>query len=362
MKVLFVNNFRYRGGGEEFLMDLIPGLLKKGVTIGIICRPGTPLASMFGDYPVSVHPVEKSGIKGVTSFFKIAHIIRHGGYDVISIQRGHDILQAWLAAVLSRVHPSLVFTVHIADFIKSRFLLGRLNYIVTISRHIVEKLKAFQPSLAGRITVIHNGINIDTFKRQPKRQGFIRNRFGLSSDTPIISTSGSMWKNQIEFLDALVEIKNAIPDIRYLLLTPMVDLPQFREFKKHADELGLTDSLLWLDTLPKSDMPAYFADIDLAVSTFRNEGFGIWVIEALAMGTPVVAFGEGGVRDALEECPAGMLVKDSRGMAEAVIRIMKDSELKKKMSAAGPKWIAERFSCTRMVEDYFHFFESLVHA
>jgi glycosyltransferase involved in cell wall biosynthesis len=362
MRILFVNNFRYRGGGEEFLMDLVPGLIKKGASIGIVCRPNTPLASMFKEYSVDVYPIEKSGINGVSSFFKIAKIIRNGRYEIVSIQRGHDIVQAWIAAVLSGRHPSLVHTVHIADFIKSRFLLGRMHRIVTISRHIVEKLEAFQPALVGRINVIHNGIDLNAFKPLSVTRGFIRNRFGLSPETPLLSSSGSMWKNQIEFLDALATIKKELPSVRYLLLTPLADMPQLREFKKRAEELGLITSILWLDTLPKGDMPAYYADIDLAVSTFRNEGFGIWVIEALAMGTPVIAFDEGGVQDSLEGCPAGVLVKDSRGMAEAAIRILKDKEMRKTMSSAGPRWVAERFSRDKMVEEYFHFFDSVARA
>ena len=47
MKILFVNNFRGRGGGEEFLRDLLPGLAAKGVQVGLVCRPDTPLADMF---------------------------------------------------------------------------------------------------------------------------------------------------------------------------------------------------------------------------------------------------------------------------------------------------------------------------
>ena len=360
MKILFVNNFRYRGGGEEFLMDLLPGLINRGASIGLVCRPDTPLASMFKDYPVDVYPIEKSGISGISSFFQIANIIRQGKYEIVSIQRGHDIVQAWIAALLSGLHPYLVHTVHIADFIKSRFLLNRLHYIVTISRHIVERMEAFQPSLAGKIKVIHHGINLDAFKPIPRKQGFIRNRFGLASDTPLISTSGSMWKNQVEFLDALVAIRKGIPNVRYLLLTPLADMPQLREFKERAAELGVADSILWLDTLPKQDMPAYFADIDVAISTFRNEGFGIWVIEALAMGTPVVAFDEGGVRDALEGCPAGILVRNgAHGMSEEVTGILLNEELRNRMSSAGPRWVAERFSRDRMVEEYFRFFSSV---
>jgi len=38
MKILFVNNFRSRGGGEEFLRELLPGLLRKGIQVGLVCR------------------------------------------------------------------------------------------------------------------------------------------------------------------------------------------------------------------------------------------------------------------------------------------------------------------------------------
>lgn len=343
------------------MMELLPGLIKKGATVGMVCRPGTPLASMFRDHPVDVYPIEKSGMNGISSFFQIAKIIRQGRYEIVSIQRGHDIVQAAIAALLSGTHPYLVHTVHIADFIKSRFLLNRLHSVVTISRHIVERMEAFQPALAGIIKVIHHGIDLDVFQPMPRNQGFIRNRFGLSSDTPLLSTSGSMWKNQIEFLDALAEIRKEIPKVRYLLLTPLADMPQLREFRKRAADLGVADSILWLDTLTKGDMPAYYADIDVAVSTFRNEGFGIWVIEALAMGTPVVAFDEGGVRDALEGCPAGTLVRDgAHGMAEEVIRILQNKELRKMMSTAGPHWVAERFSRGRMIEEYFRFFDDVL--
>jgi glycosyltransferase involved in cell wall biosynthesis len=361
MKILFVNNFRYRGGGEEFLMELLPGLVRKGAGVGIVCRPNTPLSTMFKGFPVEVFPVEKSGLRGVSSFCRIARIIRENRYDIICIQRGHDIVQAWIASLLSGRHPRLVYTVHVADFINSRFLLNRLDRIVTISRHIMQKIISYHPAITDRISIIHHGIDLDVFKTNGNSRGFIRDRFNLAPDTPLISSSGSMWKNQIEFLDALVEIRKEIPAIRYLLLTPMADMPQMQKFKDHAAELGVADAILWLDTLPKEDMPSYYADIDLAISTFRNEGFGIWVVEALAMGTPVVAFDEGGVRDSLEGCAAAVLIRNgAKEMAAEVVRIVKDKEVRKQMSEAGPRWVAERFSRERMVEEYFRFFDAPV--
>ena len=341
-------------------MDLLPGLSRKGATVGIVCRPNTPLATMFDGTSVHVYPLEKSGIRGLVSTLRIARIIRREKYEVISVQRGHDIIQSWIASLLSGRRPKLVFTVHIADFIKSRFLLGRLHRIVAISQHVFRKIEDFSPALSGRVAVINNGIDVLTFNAANAKRGSIRGRYGISADTYLISTCGIMWKNQIEFLDALVEIKKEIPGVKYLLLTPLAYVPQVLEFKDRAAELGLADSVLWLNTLPKEKMPAYYADLDLAISTFRNEGFGLWIVEALAMGTPVVAFDGGGVRDILEGSPAAVLIKDGAGgMAREVIRILKNKETLKRMADAGPKWVAGRFSRERMVEEYCKFFQEL---
>ena len=342
-------------------MELLPGLIKQGAAVGLVCRPSTPLASMFSKFPVEVIPVKKSGLRGIASFFTIANIIRKGKYDIVSIQRGHDIIQAWIASLLSGERPRLVYTVHVADFVNSRFLLSRIDRIVTISRHVVEKIERFCPSLKQKVEVIHHGIDLDTFRRGSRPRGFIRKQFGLADDTPLISTSGSMWKNQIEFLDALVEIRKSVPAVRYLLLTPLADMPQLKEFKDRAARLGVSDSLLWHDAIPKDDMPSYYSDIDIAVGTFRNEGFGLWIVEALAMGTPVVAFDEGGVRDSLEGCPAGVLIRNGTAeMATEIIRILRDKEVRNRMSEAGPQWVAGRFDRERMINDYYRLFNSLI--
>jgi len=143
MNILFVNNFRKRGGGEEFLRDLLPGLVSKGVSVGLLCRPHTPLAEMFKDSGIQVFPVDRNGLKGLNAIFKMAGIIRRGGYGIIDIQRGHDIVQTWLGALLSGRKPRLMYTPQVPEFIRSRFLLGRMTRIVTISR--LKPRKRFNP-------------------------------------------------------------------------------------------------------------------------------------------------------------------------------------------------------------------------
>jgi glycosyltransferase involved in cell wall biosynthesis len=253
-----------------------------------------------------------------------------------------------------------LYTAQVPEFLKSRFILGRMDRITTISRYIAEKIACYAPSVAQRICILYYGIDLGKFKRGATSVGWLRNRFGVSPDTKIIATVGDLWKNQIEFLDSLVEIRRTIPHARFALVAVDAGSPEVEIFKRRADELGLRDAVLWAGRLSKEEMLCFYADVDIAVSTHRNEGFGIWVLEALAMGTPVISVNAGGVRDSLEGCPAGMLVDGGPSeMAAAVIRLLSDTSQRQKMAEAGPRWVATRFSKERMIEDYLRLFDSL---
>ncbi|HSB34845.1 MAG TPA: glycosyltransferase family 4 protein [Nitrospirota bacterium] len=362
MRVLFVNNFRRRGGGEEFLRDLLPGLSAKGVKIGLVCRPATPLADMFKNSQVDVFPIERTGLSGLSAFIRTANVIRKNRYEIIAIQRVHDIIQSWLGSLLSGRSPRLTYTVQVPEFVQSRILLRRVDEITTISRHIRDKIVSFDPGLASRTHIIHYGINLDQFNTASVNRGMLRERFGLSPRTRIIGTVGDLWKNQIEFLDALAIIRREMLDIRFAIVATEEggDNEPAKAFKKRARELRLDDILLWTGRLPKDEMREFYADIDLAINMHRNEGFGIWVIEALAMGAPVISVNEGGVRDSLEGCPASILVDGGPDAVTAnVLRVLSDHDLRRKMSRAGPLWVNERFNKQRMVDDYYQFYVNL---
>jgi glycosyltransferase involved in cell wall biosynthesis len=360
VNILFVNNFRKRGGGEEFLRDLLPGLVQKGINVGLVCRPGTPLVEMFRDSDVSVYPIDRSGVKALSSAFAVSGVIRRGGYRLVNIQRGHDIVQSWLGALLAGTRPRLMYTPQVPEFIRSRFLLRRMDAIATISRYIRDRLTAFDSSLATRISIVYYGIDLDRFNPSLLKKGWLRKRFGLSRDATVIGTVGDLWKNQIEFLDALVIVRQSIPEARFALVAEDTGSPLIKAFKDRAAALGLTDAVLWTGRLSKEDMMSFYADIDLAVSTHRNEGFGIWALESMAMGRPVIAYNDGGIRDAIEG-PAGMLVDGGpQEMAKTVIQLLMDRSRLASMSEAGPQWVRERFSRQRMIDDYVRYFHAIM--
>jgi glycosyltransferase involved in cell wall biosynthesis len=361
INILFVNNFRSRGGGEEFLRELLPGLLRKGLQVGLVCRPNTPLVEMFKGSGIALYPIDRSGIATLTSVFKIARIIRDQRYQIVNIQRGHDIIQSLVAARLSGQRPVLMYTPQVPEFIRSRFLLRRMDGIATISRHIRDGLTSFDSSLATRITILYYGIDLGKFKPSAVQRGWLRKRFGLTPDTKIIGTVGDLWKNQIEFLDVLAVLRQRLPDVRYAIVGTDSCSPAVNAFKQRAAELGLEGSVLWPGRLAKDDMLSFYADIDVAVSTYRNEGFGIWILEAMAMGRPVISFNAGGIRDSLENSPCGILVDGgAHEMAGVLSGLLGDDVRLRTMSEAAPVWVQNRFSRERMVDDYERYFRTLL--
>ncbi len=361
MKILFVNNFRNRGGGEEFLRDLLPGLLDKGIEVGLVCRPNTPLVEMFAGSGVALHPLDRSGKGAITSVLAIARIIRDRGYELVNIQRGHDIIQSWLGASLSGARPVLMYTPQVPEFFRSRFLLRRMSAIATISRHIRDRIVSFDPLLAARISIVYYGIDLERFRPEAVERGWLRKRFGLDERAVIVGTVGDLWKNQIEFLDVLVLLRKRFPGIRYAIVGSTAKSDFADAFERRAQELGVSDMVLRPGRLSKAEMMSFYADIDLAVSTYRNEGFGIWILEAMAMGKPVMAFDAGGIRESLEGSPCGCLVPGGAAeMAEALAGLLSDREKLISLSAAAPGWVRERFGRERMIEDYERFFRGLV--
>ena len=98
---------------------------------------------------------------------------------------------------------------------------------------------------------------------------------------------------------------------------------------------------------PKS----FMQQIDILLVPSRYEALGLTAIEALAMNVPVVAFDVQGLREILEDCPAGQIVKagDTESMAEAVYSL-RDNHFQ--VGSKGREFVSERFTNDNMARSY----------
>ena len=143
-------------------------------------------------------------------------------------------------------------------------------------------------------------------------------------------------------------IARARPDVIFLVIGTGHMQSAMLEF---AAELGIADRL-FLPGTEKNIAPAYAA-MDVFLLTSRFEGLPNVLIEAQALGVPVVTTDAGGCREAVLEGQTGVIVKsrDSAKLAERVLFVLDDPDWAAKARQRGPVFVRERFGLKRMIEE-----------
>jgi glycosyltransferase involved in cell wall biosynthesis len=129
--------------------------------------------------------------------------------------------------------------------------------------------------------------------------------------------------------------------------------PDLAPLQALARSLGIEDRVRFIGYLADPG-PLYLAADALIVPSLWNEAFGRVVVEALGWGTPVIATAVGGMRELFEDGREGWLVPkaDAKAIADAVGRWVGDREQWARMAAASRQTAVDRYSTTRVAEEY----------
>lgn len=124
-----------------------------------------------------------------------------------------------------------------------------------------------------------------------------------------------------------------------------------------AYRLGLRDEVLFLGFV--SDIPTFLSSVDIFVLPSLYEGLGIAVLEAMAAGKPVVASRTGGIPELVIDRVTGLLVppKDPGALARAILHLVSQAGLGRRMGDKGREQVLERFTMEQMAkknEDYYY--------
>lgn len=203
--------------------------------------------------------------------------------------------------------------------------------------------------------IIHYGIPIP--EQQPAKNDKNRERRVLKGKKfPIIAMVGELWKNQEELVDAGVKLCAAFPDITIAIVGGgNTDLLT----RKIAD-YGLEKNFILTGRIPREQIPDLFYDLDLSVSTHRNEGFGIVHIESLAASTPVIAYNNGGLVEIIRK-GGGILVNgDTNDFSKEIIALLNDDNRRFAMGDEGRKVFEENFALDTMIKNHVEYFHEIL--
>ena len=333
------------GGVERGVLDLARGLIARGHRVSVVSSGGplveplTRLGAAHQQLPVH----EKSPASIWACIPAVAELIRTTGVDVV---HARSRVPAWIGfAAARRTQRPFVTTAH--GFYRphpaSRVMVWGRPVIVpseALGRYLVERFGMSR----DRLRLIPRGVHLEEFRFQPPRPGPHGPwRIGLFGRL-------SPLKGQAVALRACERLAQRGLPVR-LCLAGDTDSPARRSLESLAAALKLEDQVEWLGV--RQDIPALIESVDLVIvpSTYP-ESFGRAVIEAQAVGRPVIASRVGALPELIEDGRTGLLVppNDAPALAEAIQRLIGDEALRAGCIAAARTQVEEAWDAERMVE------------
>jgi glycosyltransferase involved in cell wall biosynthesis len=224
-------------------------------------------------------------------------------------------------------------------------------------------------TLGGRRTVVipGEGINLQEFSREavpPERRAALRAELGLGPDDRVVLMVGRMLRHKgvAEFVEAARRVRQACPKAVFLLVGPSdagnpAQIPP--EELRAWEASGIVRYLGFRD-----DVRDLMAIADVVTLPSYREGLPRVLMEAAAMGCPLVATDIPGCREVVQDGVNGFLVPPRNGMAlaQAIETLLKRPDLRAAFGAASRRLAEERFSAREVVDRILDLYRSLLAA
>lgn len=330
--------------------------------ITFICDKDDDFAASLPPYihyiPISMkRGISLGGIKACAEMYKI---FRANKFDLIQYSTPNASLYASLAGWLAELPVRLYCQWGLAFVGFS----GLKRTIFKLIEKVVCKLSTWiEPDSRGNLdfcheqkiypqnkgSVVHkgsaSGVSLDQFDLSRKNdfRAEIRKKFNIPETAFVYGFVGRITgdKGINELLSATRNLFDAHEDMYVLLIGGMekedsVDTELF-EWSKTQDRVVYCGST--------NEVQKYMAAMDCYVMPSYREGFGLTVLEAGAMGLPVICTNIPGPTDAIQHEVNGLIVekKDSKAIEDAVLRIYSDRELAKQLGTAGYENVKENY-------------------
>jgi glycosyltransferase involved in cell wall biosynthesis len=213
-----------------------------------------------------------------------------------------------------------------------------------------------------RVVVLHNGVDLSQF-RVDTVPAPVRKELRLPPSVPLVAIFARLapWKGHRVFLNSASLLRHAGLNAHFLIVGDAAfDDPAYGEgLKQMARDLGIGDRTHFLGY--RRDVNAVMAAVDLVVhASVLPEPLGLTPLEAMALRKPVVAVGEGGVRETVVPEETGLLVppNDPDAMAAAIRRILADPARCAAMGEAGRRRVEAHFALDRLTDDVEALYEA----
>ena len=357
LSVLHFANEVVRGGAEEHMLMLLRSLDRRLFRLGLVCPP--ELLEKFGaDLPADVDAVALAFMNPgqLGAAFRFAKILRSWHPDVLHSHMFHASMVASPVGWACRV-SAVIETPHVREHwrhgLKANYFVDRMvgrcvDKYIAVSEANGHYLAEEKRLPARKIEVITNGCDLGRFRPDHVAPRGLRESLGIGADDPIVVVAARLepQKGHGVLLGALPRIRREFPGARFVFVG---DGRLRGDLEQQVEQLGVKDLVRFVGY--QSNIQDWLALSDFTVLPSFYEGLPLAAIESLAAARAVVATAVDGTSEVVLHEETGLTVPagESGPLAEAILRLLRDRELCRKLARRGCRLVTERFSRERQV-------------
>lgn len=323
VRVLHVINGEHYSGAERVQDLLAKCLPAEGFLVGFACLKPDRFPESRTCREAPLHDLGMQSRLDLHAAWRLAKLIRRDGYDIVHAHTPRSAMIGRLAAAWTG--RPFVYHVHSPTALDStrrwqnvwnawleRASLWRAARLITVSRSLGDRMRAAGFS---RISVVPNGV--------PAR-----------AEIPDRDPPGASWKLGMValfrprkgtevLLAALAVLRQAGHDVVLRAVGPFETEAYQRELKSHVERLGLSDAVQWVGFTRDVDSELAKMDLMILPSLF-GEGLPMVILEAMAIGVPVVATAVEGTPEAIRDGIDGLIARpnDAEDLASTIARVV----------------------------------------
>jgi glycosyltransferase involved in cell wall biosynthesis len=341
MKVLVVMpSATKHGGAEVALLHLMQQRQCAGVELVVCFLEEGEMVGEARNHGVVVHVLPSGRLRELVSFINAVRKLRQ-----MIAREQPDLVLAWMCkahlysglATLGTPAKAVYFQMglgwgmvdRLSRWIPAAGALGCSEFVAAEERRIA-RCPVFAVPLASELCGVVQGT-------RPLAE--VKKSLGLDPDRKLIGMVGRLqrWKGMHVFLEALAIVLRTHPEIRGVIVGGTHD--KERDYPDHLagllQERALADKVAMVGR--QTNVAEWMSAMDIFVHASEREPFGIVVLEAMAMGKPVIATRPGGPEEIIRDQVDGMLVpsNDAKALAAAVTTLIERPQLARELAASG---------------------------
>lgn len=339
LRILMVDSEETWRGGEAQLELLMKGLSAAGHRVALAAAPNAAITRRAREMGFPTYGVPIAGSMDVKAAWRLRRIFSDEPFDIIHSHSSHAHGVGVLACFGYPARPVHVVSRRV-DFRISRNPMSAWKYrrgadvFLAISTGVRDVLIRCGVN-PEKIVLVPSGIDLDKFARV-KNADYVRDEFSLRQAKWVIGNVAALapHKAQVDLIDAAAQVIKSVPGALFLI----VGEGKLRgALERKAGERGLSDRIIF--TGFRDDPLEILSTFDCFVMSSRLEGLCTSIMDAQALGVPVVATRAGGIPDLIDHETTGLLVPpgDPPQLAAAIVRMLTEPEL--------------RASCARMAKE-----------